>query len=179
VPAANGGHEGRAADRAGPAAGVETDQDETREMPAHRALGTAILHDLICSPCRSNQVRGLLPRQPDISALRFLWQHYRHDFGAKSLSPVVIDRRAKVLELAPCGSLGNKSRCIAGLLGLRRSPLLANPPSHVFTAPGAVHVRERVGLPEVGQCQASLLRLVGPRVLRCNIGEINIQNVKN
>jgi hypothetical protein len=88
-------------------------------MPAHRTLSTAILHDLICSPCRSNQVRGLIPRQPDISALRFPWQHHRHDFGAKPLSPVVIDRRPKVLKLAPCGSLRDKARCIAGLLGLR------------------------------------------------------------
>jgi hypothetical protein len=62
VPAANRRHESRATDRARPATGVETNQDEAREMPAHRALSTAILHDLICSPCRSNQAGGLIPR---------------------------------------------------------------------------------------------------------------------
>jgi hypothetical protein len=68
---------------------------------------------------------------------------------------------------------------VAGLLRLRRSPLLANPPTYVFPAAGAVHVRERVGLPEVSQRQDSLLRLVGPRVLGDNIDKINIQNVEN
>jgi hypothetical protein len=92
---------------------------------------------------------------------------------------VVIDRRAKVLKLAPCGSPSDKPWCVAGLLRLRGSPPLANPPTHVFPAAGAVHARERVGLPEVGQRQDSLLRLVGPYMLGCNVGKINIQNIEN
>ena len=119
VPAANRRHESGAADRARPATGVETDQDKAREMAAHRAIGTAILHDLLCSPRRTNQVRGLIPSQPDISALRFLWQHHRHDLGAKPLSSVVIDRSAKVLKLTPCGSLSDESRFVAGLFRFR------------------------------------------------------------
>ena len=47
-------HERRAANRPVPGPGVQPDQDEAREVPADRALGPLVAHDLARPPCRSD-----------------------------------------------------------------------------------------------------------------------------
>jgi hypothetical protein len=83
--------------------------------------------------------------------------------------------RIAVLEAA----LAAAARRVICLIRLACLPGLFGAPRDVLTAVLSVHVGERVELPEIGERQYALFGLLWPRMLRRNIGQINVENVQN
>ena len=82
VSSADGRLKGGAADRRMTRARIEADENETRDVAAHAALGHLVAHDLLRPPSRTDDAGGLGARQIDLAGRRFLGQHHRNDLAA-------------------------------------------------------------------------------------------------
>jgi hypothetical protein len=84
----------RAADRAGPCAGVQADQDKPGNVPADVAAFGSTAIDLSNAPRGPDQISGFFPRQPTVARRVRVWQHRaKHPACATDLvSNVPVDR---------------------------------------------------------------------------------------
>jgi hypothetical protein len=155
------------------------EQDEAGHVPANRALGALIAHNLPRPPCRPDQPRRLRSREPALSCDPLLGKYHRHNLRAQAFLAMMVDGGAKVLQFPACGCLGHQPRPISRLVRFGRSPRLTDTPCNIIAAALAVYVRKRVGLPKVGERQDTLLRLLWPGVLPRLVGEVDVQDVED
>src|SRR6516165_9275608 len=91
MPAPDGWHQRSTANRRVAGAGVQPEQDEAGHVPANRALGALIAHNLPRPPCRPDQPRRLRSREPALACDPLLGSYHRHNLRAQPLAAVVID----------------------------------------------------------------------------------------
>ena len=72
VAAPDGRAKRRATDRSVPGAGIQTDEDEARNVLTDLALSDFVAHDLLRRPCRTDQSGSLRPGQKHIGRRRLI-----------------------------------------------------------------------------------------------------------